>query len=208
MNKTMLLTAVSALAMMASAFPAAAQETHFGGDRWQIRGRMIGVVPDESSTVSAGGDLGIGNAVVPEVDISYFFTENIAAELIAATSQHSIKHSALGDLGDAWALPPTLTLQYHFTPNNAFSPDIGAGVNYTVMYGEDEAAGINKLEVDNGFGWALQAGADYWINNNWGVNLDVKKIWVSMDASVNSGAITADVDLDPWVIGAGVSYRF
>jgi outer membrane protein len=31
---------------------------------------------------------------------------------------------------------------------------------------------------------------------------------MDIDASINNGAITADVDLDPWIVGAGVSYRF
>ena len=42
------------------------------------------------------------------------------------------------------------------------------------------------------------------------VNFDVKKIYLDVDAKMNLGAtpVSADVDLDPWVIGAGVSYRF
>lgn len=178
--------------------------------RFQLRARAIGIMPDEQSSVSAGGALKVGNAAVPEVDISYFFTDHVAAELIAATAQHSVSHNALGDLGSAWVLPPTLTLQYHLDREQAFSPYIGAGVNYTMMYGEDAAKGngINRLQVGNGFGYALQAGADYWFDEHWGANIDVKKIWVNMDASVNSGGVTADLDLDPWVIGAGVAYRF
>ncbi|MBP7763462.1 MAG: OmpW family protein, partial [Alphaproteobacteria bacterium] len=38
--------------------------------------------------------------------------------------------------------------------------------------------------------------------------LDVKKLWLDVDASLNNGAIQADVDMDPWIVGAGVSYRF
>jgi len=51
-------------------------------------------------------------------------------------------------------------------------------------------------------------GTDYWINDNWGVNLDVKKLFLNIDGKLNDGAVTADIDLDPWIIGAGVSYRF
>jgi outer membrane protein len=45
------------------------------------------------------------------------------------------------------------------------------------------------------------------IGGNWSWNLDVKKIFVNVDATVN-GAVKADVDLDPWVIGTGIGYRF
>ena len=105
-------------------------------------------------------------------------------------------------------MPPTLTLQYHFTPHSKFSPYIGAGVNYSLFYGEDAKSGFTDLEIDGGWGVAAQAGFDYWMNDNWGLNLDVKKLWLNVDASLNNGAVKADVDLDPWIIGTGVSYRF
>ena len=104
--------------------------------------------------------------------------------------------------------PPTLTMQYHFTPDSSFSPYLGAGLNYSMFYNENAATGFSNLDVKGGVGYALQAGADYWINENWGLNLDVKKIYLNIDAKLNDGAVRADVDLDPWVVGAGVSYRF
>ena len=128
-----------------------------------------------------------------------------------ATSPHdlSLKTNAGNlDLGDAMILPPTLTLQYHFTPDKKFSPYLGAGINYTLPYAEDNGADTTDLDAQGSLGYALQAGADYWLNDNWGVNLDVKKVWVDVDASVNNGAITGNVELDPWIVGAGVSYRF
>lgn len=189
---------------------AQAQETTPNGP-WLIRGRVIGVLPDGGGHTTINGTPEPDDAVVPELDISYFFTKNIAAELILATSPHDVKlkGSNSGDLnlGDTWVLPPTLLLQYHFTPDQKFSPYLGAGLNYTMTYSED-AKDVSDLDVDNGVGVALQAGADYWIDDHWGLNLDVKKLWVDVDASVNNGAITGEVEIDPWIVGAGVSYRF
>lgn len=203
-------------ALLAGIVLGASAETSFArdlGDAWskerfQLRARGIAVIPDDDSSVSViGGETDVSTEFVPEIDITYFFTENIAAELIAATAKHEIDHNTVGDLGSAWILPPTLTLQYHFTPDKQFSPYLGAGINYSLFYGEDEATGINDLDVDGGFGYALQAGADYWLNDNWGLNLDVKKVFLNIDGTVNN-AIKADIDLDPWIVGAGVSYRF
>lgn len=177
-------------------------------ERFQIRVRAIDVIPDVDSSVNIGGEVDADYAITPEVDFTYFFTPHIAAELIAATSRHDVEYTGDVDLGKAWVLPPTVMLQYHFTPDNAFSPYVGAGVNYSVFYGEDTASGFTDLNVDNGVGYGLQAGADYWINENWGVNLDVKKLWLNVDATLNNGAIQADIDMDPWIVGAGVSYRF
>ena len=57
-------------------------------------------------------------------------------------------------------------------------------------------------------GPALQVGFDYWLNENWSINVDVKKIWLDVDATLNDGAIKADIELDPWIFGTGISYRF
>lgn len=208
--------ATAALAALAA--PAMAQGRSIEGSDWlakerfQIRVRALGVVPEEDSAVSAGGvaldgNIKVSNAVVPEIDFTYFMTDHIAAELIAGTARHEMDFNG-ANLGEAWILPPTLTLQYHFTPDKAFSPYIGAGINYSMMYGEDAGTGFSDLNVGNGVGPALQVGFDYWLNDNWGLNLDVKKIWVDVDASLNNGGIKADVDIDPWLVGAGVSYRF
>lgn len=179
-------------------------------ERFQIRARALGVVPDEKSDVNIGGDAHVGDAITPEVDLTYFITDHIGVEAIAGTAQHKLTYTGDVDIGDVWILPPTVTLQYHFTPDNAFSPYLGAGINYSMFYGEEEGAGFDDLDVDGGVGFALQVGFDYWINDNWGVNLDVKKIFLDVDADVNLGTtpVHADVDLDPWLIGAGVSYRF
>jgi outer membrane protein len=54
----------------------------------------------------------------------------------------------------------------------------------------------------------LQFGVDYMLNEHWLVNVDVKKLFLSTDVSLNGGAITADVDINPWIVGAGIGYRF
>ena len=209
-SKFLLLSGVALTAM--ASVPAQAKdlgEGLFAKERFQIRARAIGILADGDGNVQGTAlKTDADNAYTPELDITYFFTEHFAAELIAATAQHSVKANS-SKLGDVWVLPPTLTFQYHFMPDNKFSPYIGAGVNYTVFYGEDTASGFTDFDVDNGVGLAAQAGFDYWINDNWGMNFDAKYIDVNVDASVNNGGLNAyDVDIDPWVVGVGVSYRF
>ena len=180
-----------------------------GDSPWLVRARVAIVTPDEEADVSVlGGTVGIDTAVIPELDITYFIDENWALELILGTSNHSVKAKPSGiDLGDVWLLPPTLTLQYHFMPDAQFRPYIGAGINYTIFYGEDSGA-VANIDYDNSIGYALQAGMDYDLGNNWVFNLDVKKLWLSTDVSINNGAIKADVDIDPWIFGTGIGYRF
>jgi outer membrane protein len=43
------------------------------------------------------------------------------------------------------------------------------------------------------------------------LNVDVKKIWVNTHDETNAGALgglDSHVNLDPWVISAGVGYKF
>lgn len=206
----------ASLAVLLLSSPAAAQPYQLpkAGDI-VVRGRMLGVLPSEDAKVGGAvttSTIGIDNSYVPEVDFSYFFTNNISAELIAAITPHDIhtRASSAGalDLADVWLLPPTLTLQYHFTDYGAFKPYVGAGVNYTVFFGEDKGASVNNVKFDNSFGPALQAGADYMLDDHWMLNVDIKKIWINTDVSFNNGTIKADVDINPWVVGVGVGYRF
>lgn len=208
-----LLMAGVALTGMLCTTPSLAQDGSdwLSKDRFQLRLRTIGVFADGDGRESVTG-LGtdVGDAVTPELDITYFFTDHVAAELIAATAEHEVS-AGTNDLGETMILPPTLTLQYHFTPDEAFSPYVGAGLNYSHFYGEDDGAGFNGLDVDGGIGFALQAGFDYWLNDNWGVNLDAKYIDLDVDVDVNLGATAlnaSDVELNPWIVGAGASYRF
>lgn len=175
---------------------------------WQLRLRAISVTPDEDSTTSNGGVITANSDVMPELDITYFMTDNISAELILATTKHDMGEVSPNiNLGDVWVLPPTLTLQYHFNNSTRFVPYLGAGINYTIFYNEDPGAAAN-IDYEDGFGYAFQAGFDYKIDDHWMLNADVKKVMLNTDVSVNNGAVTADVDLDPWVFGLGVGYRF
>ncbi|MBX3456431.1 OmpW family outer membrane protein [Ferrovibrio sp.] len=201
-----------------AATEAAAQQQQQGKSAGDImlRGRLIGVIPDEDSTVTViGGKVDASNTWTAEADVSYFFTDNIAAELIAATTKHkmAVNGSTAGNvgLGDVWLLPPTLTLQYHFQPKAAFSPYVGLGATYAIFYNEKVGSGLRSVDYDNAWGVALQAGFDYALGNSWYLNADVKKIFLNTDVTVrtNAGAtINADVDLNPWVIGLGVGYKF
>ncbi len=167
-----------------------------------------------SAQLAIGGDVDIDEQYVPELDFTYFFTPHVAAELILATTPHDVTaiNTSLGqvDLGDVWLLPPTLNLQYHFLPHNdGFRPYVGAGINYTHFYNEDSGA-VDSIEYDDSFGYSLQAGFDYGLNENWARNFDLKKVMINTDVTIRSGGstINADVDIDPWILGVGVAYRF
>ena len=211
------LLATTMLATPAVAQTAAAPSADGGKSAGSImvRARVIDVMPlNSTSSISGiGGSVKTTDMITPEVDFSYFFTENIAVELIAATTRHSITgtRTALGNVpvGSTWVLPPALTAQYHFNPKGQFSPYLGVGVNYTLFYGTHAAGGtVNKLSMESNFGGVLQAGLDVKLDGRWYGNVDVKQIFLDTKAKLNGGAIVAKTALNPTVVGLGVGYRF
>ena len=154
----------------------------------------------------------VSDKTIPELDISYFITPNIAAELILTYPQkHDVSIDALniGKIGTVKHLPPTLTVQYHFMPAAQFSPYVGAGVNWTTFSkNEMSVAGLGNISLEHdSFGFALQAGVDYKIDKNWSLNLDIKKVQIRSDVYLNGGKVSA-IKIDPLLVGFGVGYRF
>lgn len=204
---------------------------------WQIRLRALAVIPSGSGAVTTLNgvpgapisNLNISNSIVPELDITYYFTKNIAVELILGVTPHNVAPrgalaTALGStatIGKTWLLPPTLMLQYHFTDFGAFKPYAGVGLNYTMFFSQSAQGAMangapfayNRFSVAPAAGLALQVGFDYMINRHWGVNVDVKKIFLRSTfkytdttgvLAVTSGRVT----IDPWLISTGITYRF
>ena len=178
------------------------------GDKhnWMIRARAIDIHPDSDSSAS-GASVFVDNIIVPELDITYFWTDKIATELILATSKHDVETAGGTDLGSVWVLPPQLTAQYHFQPeNDIFRPYVGAGLGYMLYFNEKDGA-LPNMEYDSGISYVFQAGADFPLDDHWAFNVDAKRVYHNVEASTN-GTQAADVDLDPWVVGVGIGYRF
>lgn len=179
--------------------------------KWKVRLRVITVIPPSSSyALSGSSDITISKAVVPELDFTYFFTKNLAAELILGTTKHTVKSKTssgtTADLGKVWLLPPTLNLQYHI-PLKGVTPYIGAGINYTIFYGaKDEAL---SLSYKNKVGFSTQIGADFAISDKWFINVDLKKLFLKTDVNVKTPVLTlSDVKINPFIIGVGIGTRF
>ncbi|QVL46478.1 MAG: OmpW family protein [Methylophilaceae bacterium] len=230
------LFAISMVATLAAPMLAQAE----AGD-WVVRVRAVNVSPNEDSSLgkdvntllgasvmSPGAELKVSDKVIPELDISYYFTKHIAAELILALgTRHNVSISGdaagvVGDqgLGSVNLLPPTLTAQWHFNPDQMIDPYVGAGVNYTAFLDRNlrgRAGAINgdKIKVDSdSWGWALQAGVDINLKDGWLLNADVKYVTIDTDVKLR-GAVTGNVwrkidslDINPWVIGFGVGKKF
>ena len=182
--------------------------------KWLVGLKVLNLDPDVDSVTSIGGEAKVDDDTVPELDIRYFITDNIAIEAIFGTTEHSVSAvgTALGNvnLGTVKVLPPTFTLQYHFNSESRFLPYIGAGINYTFFYDDNPGDAVGISYKDD-FGFALNIGFDYVINDNNYFNIDIKKYTLSTDTVINAraaGIATASVDLDPLAISIGYGWRF
>ena len=184
-----------------------------------MRVRATGVVPMEDATIGAiGGNVAVTNNLIPEVDFTYYFTKNIAAELILGTSKHEVvaTNTALGniDLGRVMLLPPTLNLQYHFYPTQKLKPYVGVSGNYTIFYdqgqGKGRHAAVTDVAYENALSYGFQLGFDYKITDKMYWNVDVKKLYMNTNVTVGTNlgvTVPADVDLNPWLISTGIGFK-
>lgn len=213
MNKLPLISMLTLAALAGTAAPAMAQQSQTEGN-WLVRVRALNLDPannfdSKQPAVVANDAVDVSDKWIPEVDISYFFTKNIAAELVLTVPQrHNV--SVNGDkIGTFKHLPPSLLLQYHFNPEGAFRPYVGAGINYTILGSEKMRVlgGDVTLENDS-FGGVLQLGFDYKIDKNLFLNVDVKKIQLRTDVTHSVAGNLGTLKVDPLLWGVGIGYRF
>lgn len=170
---------------------------------WMVRVRAVNL--DSANTDSTGLGLSINNKTIPELDISYFFSKNVAVELILTVPQkHTVTSTVAGELGTLKHLPPTLLAQYHFEAPG-FKPYVGAGINFTRFSDVNLKLGA---DVDrNSFGAALQVGVDIPLSSNLYLNFDIKKVYIGTDVSVG-GVNKGSFKVDPLLVGVGLGWRF
>ncbi|MCA0921066.1 OmpW/AlkL family protein [Pseudooceanicola nanhaiensis] len=198
-------TLISALALTAAAAafatPAAAQSK---GD-FTLGIGIANVNPKSDNGTLAGAKVTIDDNTQLSLTGEYFVMDNVGIELLAATPfSHDIK------LGGTYAgktkqLPPTLSLNYHFPTASNFKPFLGIGVNYTTFF--DEESPLGKLRLEDSWGVALNAGADWMISDAGAIRFDVRYIKISTDAKLD-GAKIGTADIDPVVVGLGYVHRF
>ena len=175
---------------------------------WLVRARAVKLSMANHDATAL--DLSVDDKTIPELDVSYFFNKNVAAELILTIpQQQQVSAGALGgaNVGTFKHLPPTLLVQYHFTNFNGFKPYVGAGVNYTKISKTNLASGDYTLD-DHSYGYALQVGVDVPLTKQVSFNFDLKKVNIQSTVYNSSGVSQGTLKLDPVLVGVGIGYRF
>ncbi|TWJ06711.1 outer membrane protein [Altererythrobacter ishigakiensis] len=224
MMKALFAVSMAALAALATS-PAVAQDNE---GKIQIKVLGTGVLPDGKITSVNTDIVGLpadtqtkaNDNYVPTIAIEYFFNDNFSIETICCMTQHDV--DAVSGLpgaelvSNAKLIPATLTAKYHFDLNGV-KPYVGAGPAYFLWISDKPGAatlplGVTDTDLSDEFGFALQVGFDVPINDEgFGLTVDAKRYFIDTTARWYAGdtlAIETDHKLDPWVVSAGVSYRF
>ena len=211
-----LLIPLAVAAALAAPVAAQAQEGTWEPGNWLFRVGMSQFNPDETNLeLGSTGDLVVDSDLSPTLNVEYLLTPYIGTELLVAwpfTHGVDLKTGADGDDKARVAHfdhePLTLSLNWHFNPDGIFRPYIGAGVNYTLFSGEETHGVLNGLdfEFEDSLGAAGQVGVDIG-TENWFVNLNARYIDMSTDIELG-GSDVDEMNLDPWMYGLHVGYRF
>lgn len=216
------------LAALAVALTLPGQAAAKAGD---VQFKLLGtfVAPDGKLTdvkvdrigLPAGTQTKADDNLVPTVAVEYYVTDAISVETIAGVTQHDVDgRGALAGAGlvsNVKIVPATLTLKYHFGSDGGVQPYVGAGPSYFIFIDEKPGAtaaalGATRQKMNDKLGVALQAGVDIPVNaKGLAVTFDAKRYFLRTTARWYAG--TTEVlqtrhKLDPWVISAGVAFRF
>jgi len=202
-----------------------------------VRLRGTYIIPDggfdtfnAAGIATFGNDAKISKQLIPEVDLSYFVTDNIALEVPCCITFHTLSASgalaaAMPGLGLAgteaatsYILPATVLLQYHFHPTPRIKPYAGIGPALVMFVGEKVGSALKpiatKVKGETTLGFTTQLGVDVALGGNWSFNIDAKYMRVDFDAvwttpGVGNGKLKAkDIQLNPWLLSIGFGYHF
>ena len=226
------ITAVAALAA-AMAFTGTAHADDYAG-KWQFKVLATAVLPtgtvssvkNDAAGVVSGGEVTQTSAsdnVTPTVAIEYFLTPNVSLETIAGVSAHHVSATAGTLAGQnivdhALVVPATLTAKYHFTGlPYGIKPYVGVGPTLFLWVADRPSAfllantPVVRSKLSSEVGAVLQAGVDVPVGHGYSVALDAKKYFVKTTAHLDTATVEAEalsVNVDPWVLSAGIAYRF
>lgn len=169
----------------------------------------------------AGTQAKANDNVVPTLAVEYFFSPNFSVETICCLTQHDVDGAgALAGtelVSNVKILPATVSLKGHL-PLGPIKPYVGAGPTYFIFIDEKSGAttkalGLTKQKLDDKVGVMLQAGVDIPLGDGgFGLSLDAKRYFLQPTAhwfdATGTEVIRTKHKLDPWVLSAGVAYRF
>ena len=206
------------------------ESTKRSSDELQLRG--TGSIGARVSYVDLSDDdykyrFGIEVDVEPDstamygVNGAYFFSNYFSIEFSADYSKTNIDLSGLGmtgDAGDVRSIPLLFTGRFSVPIKNKALPYFGGGFGYFFNDFDQNDSTIEFLygpgadvDIDNSWGFLVNAGIDFFFTPNVALNFDFKYIWNEVEIGVDGASFPTDdekFDLNMFVVGGGLKYYF
>ncbi len=223
MNMLRKTAAAAVLAAAVAATPAMAYES---GDFIVRLGGTVVAPDDDADCFDGATAAALGSCLEPGVKsdaslgiiLGYMLTKNIGLQLLgAAPFNHQITAeldgAGLGVVAKTKHLPPTLTVNWHFSGLGSVVPYVGAGVNYTHFFNENTTGvlddlGVKDINLSDSWGAAGVVGFDWVFEDDFMFNATVYYMQIRPEAWIGSGVGNSDVDVDPFVVFAGLGKKF
>jgi len=193
----LLLAALAANAASAQSFSATVgyENVNPKGNNGTLAGASANVDSDSSATAS----------------FAYGFNDNWSVELWTGLSKfkHTVSLDGLGDVAKVEHRPTTLSVAYHFLPASKVNPFVGLGYGWVDVSGEQGIGALagTTVRAGNANGLAFSLGADVALTDKVFLRGSARHLDFDSDVTVNGGDVgTANVD--PWVYGLSVGYKF
>lgn len=176
---------------------------------WRIHVGAHVVDPSSGTGKLAGLHASVDSSTRPTISIEYMLDDAWSIEALAAVPfRHNVSLDGQKAV-TAKQLPPVLGMNYHFLAGKVVSPFVGVGINYTHFYDARGKGALDGTSVDlkDSWGIAWHAGVDIALDARWMFTADVR--YIDIDSRVKAGgAHVGTANIDPWVYGVSVGYRF
>lgn len=168
--------------------------------------------PKSDNGTLAGADASVNDDWSVTGSAAYAFNDNFSVELWSglAKFEHEVSLAGLGTVASVEHRPTTLSLNYHFAPDSVVRPFVGIGYGWVNVSGEETLGALAGLGIDgsNADGISFSAGLDWFVNDNFFLRADVRKLSFDTDVTVETLGNVGTAEVDPVVYGISAGLRF
>jgi len=168
--------------------------------------------PKSDNGTLAGADASVNDDWSVTGSAAYAFNDNFSVELWTglAKFEHEVTLAGLGTVASVEHRPSTLSLNYHFAPDSVVRPFVGIGYGWVNVSGEETQGALAGLGIDgsNADGISFSAGLDWFVNDNFFLRADVRKLSFETDVTVETLGNVGTAEVDPVVYGISAGLRF
>lgn len=180
-------------------------------------GARVAYVNYSDDDLGYGIDMEFDEAAMYGGNLTYFVHSYLSLELSVDYVETDVDSEVLGvsvGIGEFEQIPVLLSLRTHLSTNPKVSPYLTIGIGYYLndFDMDDSIPAGYDIDPDDSIGYHLGAGIEYFFNEHFAFNFDLKYIWnnVDFDAKFPDGSSINDkkVDVDAFISGVGLKFYF